>query len=62
LLWSIPGVVATSQVVFFWKLAPQPTILEALVWQLPQWWFWAAATPLVLVVTGAFRACARRGP
>ncbi len=54
LLWSIPGVVATSQVVFFWKLNPQPTVLEALFWQLPQWWFWAAATPLVLFLGRRF--------
>lgn len=54
LLWTIPGVVATSSVLFFWKAQPQPTLLQALVWQLPQWWFWAAATPLVLFLGRRF--------
>jgi signal transduction histidine kinase len=53
LLWSVPGVISASQVAFLWK--PPISIETALIWQLPPWWFWALATPLVLRLGQRFR-------
>ena len=48
LLWSIPGLIASTQV-YFIQLRYEPIpFVSALLWQMPVWLFWVPASPLVL--------------
>lgn len=49
-LWSIPGLISTSQLYFLWqqKDSPPLTLRAALLWQFPPWLLWALITPIVI--------------
>ena len=48
-LWSIPGLVSTSQLYFLLAQKDAPVSFRAaFIWQFPPWLFWALMTPIVL--------------
>jgi signal transduction histidine kinase len=50
-LWSIPGLIQTSQAYFLWTAKdPPPSLWLAFIWQMPPWLFWALVTPFIVAV------------
>lgn len=55
LVWSVPGLVSATQLYFVYQLKePDFTFERALLWSYPPWLVWAAATPVILVLTRRF--------
>ncbi|HYI02529.1 hypothetical protein [Hyalangium sp.] len=50
-LWSIPGLVATTQTYVFYQLKdPTFSFWTSFMFQFPPWQFWALVTPAVLAL------------
>ncbi len=47
-LWSVPGLVSSTQVYFLHQRYDPMSFSDALLWQTPGWYFWVPATPLIL--------------
>jgi signal transduction histidine kinase len=59
--WTIPGLVSTTQIYWLWNTYEAPLGFHlAALWQMPPWYFWAAATPLIVLIARRFRL-ERRG-
>lgn len=52
--WSVPGLVTSTQVYFLHQRYEPISFAEALLWQMPGWYFWVPATPLILLLVEAF--------
>src|SRR5262245_24366771 len=55
-LFCIPGLISSSQVYAIYQQEKHETLSfwQALAWQMPPWWLWAAFTPLVVWLAGRF--------
>jgi signal transduction histidine kinase len=53
-VWTLPGLVTSLQVYFLHQRYEPISLVDALLWQLPGWYFWVPATPLVLLLLRTF--------
>jgi sensor histidine kinase YesM len=53
-VWTLPGLVTSLQVFFLHQQYEPISFGEALLWQLPGWYFWVPATPVVLYLLAVF--------
>jgi len=61
--WTVLALVATVQASFAnWPPTQRPSFALLLAWQLPQWYSWAALTPLILRADGHARRSGRGLP
>ena len=50
--WTVPGLLLASQIYFSFDMEGQTmSWWRLVVWQVPGWYFWAAATPLIFRLT-----------
>jgi two-component system LytT family sensor kinase len=54
-IWCVPGVIQATSYYTVMSLKGDPmTFLEVLLWRLPEWQVWAAATPLIIYLGRRF--------
>jgi LytS/YehU family sensor histidine kinase len=52
LLWTLPGIASSSQAYFLYGLRePAFELGAAFAWQMPGWYYWGAASPLILALS-----------
>ncbi len=53
-LWSVPGLVSSTQVYFLHQRYEPMSFFDALLWQMPGWLFWVPTTPVILGLLRVF--------